>query len=279
MKRMVNYELGIIGSGNMAQAIVRGATAAGFLKAGAIVASDMAPAAREAMARLGATAVEDNAVPAACPRVLLAVKPQQMKDVLSSLAVKPGAGAGVRADATVISIAAGIRTARLDEWLGGRGRIVRVMPNTPMLVGAGMSAVAAGPRATEADLSWTEGLFASSGRTVRVGEELMDAVTAVSGSGPAYLFYLAEAMIAAGVAEGLPADIARTLAAQACLGASKLLIESGEAPEALRARVTSPNGTTHRAIETLDAANVKDAFLRAVRAAAERSRELGRANA
>jgi pyrroline-5-carboxylate reductase len=270
IKSMSEHELGIIGSGNMAQAIVRGVAASGFVPAGRIVASDVAPAQRQRMATLGAEAALDNAVPAACPRVLLAVKPQVMKAIVQSVAAK------VAHDATVISIAAGIRTASLDQWLGGRGHVIRVMPNTPMLVGAGMSAVAAGPRATEADLLWTEKLFASCGKTVRVGEELMDAVTAVSGSGPAYLFYLVEAMIAAGVAEGLLPGTARVLAVQTCLGASKLLIESGEAPEALRAGVTSPGGTTQRAVETMESSGVKTAILRAIRAAAARSRELGK---
>ena len=266
---MSEHELGIIGSGNMAQAIVRGVAVSGFVPPARIVASDVAADQRQRIAELDVTAVEDNAIPAACPRVLLAVKPQVMKAIVQSLA------ANVPLGTTVISIAAGIKTASLDQWLGGRGRIIRVMPNTPVFVGEGMSAVAAGPRATEQDLQWTEKLFASCGRTVRVGEELMDAVTAVSGSGPAYLFYLVEAMIASGVAEGLSPDTARLLACQACLGASKLLMESGEAPESLRARVTSPNGTTQRAIETMDSAGVKDAMVRAFRAAAARSRELG----
>jgi pyrroline-5-carboxylate reductase len=139
-----------------------------------------------------------------------------------------------------------------------------------------MSAVAAGPRAAEDELRWTEQLFASCGRVVRVAEPMIDAVTAVSGSGPAYFFYLAEAMIAAGVAEGLPAETAALLARQTAVGAAKLLSESGEAPETLRARVTSPNGTTQRAIETMDAAGVKAALVHAIRAAAERSRELGK---
>ncbi len=150
------------------------------------------------------------------------------------------------------------------------------MPNTPMLVGCGASAIAAGPRATEDDLRWTERLFAAGGMTCRVDEGLMDAVTAVSGSGPAYFFYLVEAMIAAGAAEGLPADVAASLAAATCAGAGKMLTETGERPEVLRAKVTSPGGTTQRAIETLQRAGVKDALIAAIRAAAAKSRELGR---
>ena len=235
-----------------------------------MVASDPAEARRSRITdELGVRCVADNATPAACPRVLLAVKPQRMADVTADIAgaVSPGA--------LVISIAAGVTGAFLDSHLGGRGRIVRVMPNTPMLAAAGVSAVAAGPRATDEDVRWTERLFAASGRSLVVDEPLLDAVTAVSGSGPAYFFYLVEAMIAAGVAEGLDADVARTLAAHTCAGAGKMLIESSETPEVLRARVTSPGGTTQRAVKTLDAAGVKDKLIDAVRAAAERSRELG----
>ena len=178
-------------------------------------------------------------------------------------------------DAVVVSIAAGITTSYIDERLGGRGRIVRAMPNTPMLVGEGMSALAAGPRATADEIRWTQKLFAASGETCVVAEEQMDAVTAVSGSGPAYFFYLIEAMIAAGAAEGLDAETAAKLARQTCVGAAKLLVESDEPPEGLRARVTSPGGTTQRAVGTLDDAGVKDSLIKAIRAAAQRCRELG----
>jgi pyrroline-5-carboxylate reductase len=267
---MAEPQLGVIGAGNMAEALVRGVLSAGVLEAGDIVAADPDEGRRRLFAdELGVEATADNTVPAGCPRVLLAVKPQVMGDVLD------GFTDAVRADATVISIAAGVPTSLIDGKLGGRGRIVRVMPNTPMLAGAGVSALAAGPRATDDDLAWTRRLLAASGETVTVEENLMDAVTAVSGSGPAYFFYLIEAMVAAGVAEGLASDTAALLAARTCAGAAKLLEATGESPEALRARVTSPGGTTQRAVETLDAAGVKDALITAVRAAAQRSRELG----
>ena len=268
---MGKYELGVIGAGNMAEAALRGAIESGFISAGRIVASDPDPARRERLgAELAIACVTDNASAAACDRILLAVKPQVMADVL--VEISPCVGEG----ATVVSVAAGITTAFLDASLGGKGRIVRVMPNTPMLVGAGISAVAAGPRAADHDLEWTRRLFAASGRALVVEEEMMDAVTAVSGSGPAYFFYLIEAMVAAGVAEGLPPEVALELAGQTCAGAGRLMTRTGEAPDLLRARVTSPGGTTQRAVETLDAAGVKDKLVRAVRAAAQRSRELGK---
>jgi len=268
---MAEYQFGVIGAGNMAEALLRGVIGSNVMSHNSIVASDPLFERRQHMTRqLGVTSVADNLTPAACPRVLLAVKPQVMGDLLEEIAP------AVRDDTTVISIAAGITSSFIDARLAGRGRIVRVMPNAPMLVGAGLAAVAAGPRATGEDVKWTEKLFAACGSSCQVPEELMDAVTAVSGSGPAYFFYLVEAMIAAGVAEGLDPDTAASLAKQTCSGAARLLIETGEPPEGLRARVTSPGGTTQRAIETLEAAGVRDALIRAVRAAARRSRELGR---
>ena len=267
---MAEYKLGVIGAGNMAEALVRGVIGGQFMQADSIVAADPSVERQKVFAdQLGVTCGQDNATAAGCRTVLLAVKPQMMAGVLDGIAD------AVPDDALVISIAAGVKTSLIDEKLSGKGRIVRVMPNTPMLVGAGVSAVAAGPRAIEDDLAMTEKLFGVCSRTCRVTEQMMDAVTAVSGSGPAYFFYLLEAMIAAGIAEGLEGATAATLAAQTCAGAAKLMIESGEKPEVLRARVTSPGGTTQRAIETMDAAGVKDALVEAIRAAAERSRELG----
>lgn len=266
---MSQYELGVIGSGNMAEAIIDGAVAAGVLAADKVVSSDPLEERRRSISsRIGITTVMDNLVPAFCPHVLLAVKPQVIPEVLEQIA------GAVQPDAAVISIAAGVTTSFIDSKLGGVGRIIRVMPNTPMLVGAGVSAIAAGPRATVAQIAWCQKLFAACGKTVAVGEEMMDAVTAVSGSGPAYFFYLIEAMIEAGVAEGLDADVATMLAAATCEGAGKLLSVTGEKPDVLRAQVTSPGGTTQRAIETLEAAGVKEALVKAVRAAAARSREL-----
>ncbi|HUS46530.1 MAG TPA: pyrroline-5-carboxylate reductase [Phycisphaerae bacterium] len=268
---MAEYELGIIGAGNMAEAILRSVLGGNVLTRGAIVASDAKADRRLHVANdIGIRCVQDNLTPAACPRVLLAVKPQVMGEVLDGIAP------AVRPQATVISIAAGVTSQFIDKRLGGRGRIIRVMPNTPMLVGAGISAIASGPRATEDDVKWAQRLFSASGRTVVVAEKLIDAVTAVSGSGPAYFFYLIEAMIEAGVAEGLDRDIASELATQTCAGAAKLLAETKDRPEVLRARVTSPGGTTQAAIEALEAAGVKQALVRAVRAAARRSRELGK---
>ena len=267
---MPAYQLGVIGCGNMAEALLRGVIGANFMQISSIVACDPSLERRKVFNReLRLQVEEDNSAAASAQRVMLAVKPQVMSEVLAAIAPH------VREDALVVSIAAGVTTAQLDAGLGGKGRIIRVMPNTPMLVGAGMSVLAAGPRAEKDDLLWAQKLFAICGLAIVAEEHLLDAVTAVSGSGPAYFFYLIEAMIAAGTAEGLDADVAKLLAVQTCVGAGKLLTETGEPPEGLRARVTSPGGTTQRAIETLDAAAVKDSLTAAIRAAARRSRELG----
>ncbi len=301
---MADYKLGIIGSGNMAEAILSGVVDSGILAANQIIASDVSVDRREVIR----TAVDhmrlkrlnrrssiikaidffrrniifdingnpsfettgNNASAAGCEQIILAVKPQIMGDVLDEIADS------VNDDTLVISIAAGITSSFIDEMLKGKGRIVRVMPNTPMLVNAGMSAIAKGPRATEDDLAWTERIFAACGETVRVTEDKIDAVIAVSGSGPAYFFYLVEAMIHAGVAEGLDESTAKLLAVQTCKGAAELMISTGEKPEELRRRVTSPGGTTEAAIKSMEAAGVKQSLIKAMRACAARSRELGK---
>ena len=268
---MAQHQLGVIGGGNMAEAILRGVIRSGFLDADAIVVSEPLAERREKLAgELGVAVVAENLTAAACPRVLLAVKPQVMGLVLGEIA------SAVRQDATVISIAAGVSTTALDEKLSRRGRIVRVMPNTPVLVGEGVSGIAAGPRATKDDLDWTRGLLvAGGGLAVVVDESQIDALTVVSGCGPAYFFYLVEAMIEAGVAEGLSEELAVQLACRTCLGAGKLLVESSEAPAELRRRVMSPGGVTQRAIERMEADGVGESLVKAIRAAAERSREMG----
>ncbi|MCY2928512.1 MAG: pyrroline-5-carboxylate reductase [Planctomycetota bacterium] len=267
---MAPYTLGVLGFGKMAQAILRGALEVKCLSPTAVVAYDPDEK-QQAAARAMGIALADNAPAAAgCPRVLLAVKPQMMAPVLAQIA------ASVPETATVVSIAAGITAGAIDRGLGGKGRIVRVMPNTPMQVGAGASAIAAGPRAGQADLDWTRELFAAGGLAVVVEERLLDAVTGLSGSGPAYFFYFVEALAAAGVAEGLPPDVAAQLALQTCVGAGRLLARSGKTPQELRVQVTTPGGTTQRALETMDAAGLKAALAQAVHAAVLRSRELGK---
>jgi pyrroline-5-carboxylate reductase len=191
--------------------------------------------------------------------------------------VLPALGAAMRADCLVISVAAGISTGYIERHLGGgrAWRVVRTMPNTPMLVAEGMAAIAPGKHATPADLADARRLFESAASVVEVTEDKLDAVTALSGSGPAYVFYLVEHMIRAGVELGLTPDQARQLATRTAVGACKMLATSQDSPEALRRKVTSPGGTTQAAVTHLEKSGVGPAVVAAIKAADQRSRELG----
>jgi pyrroline-5-carboxylate reductase len=198
------------------------------------------------------------------------------------LAVKPDVAEGAcRALAAtgvtrVLSIVAGVPSARLETALGGEPAVVRAMPNTPALVGAGVTAIAGGAFATSQDLSWAEDVLSAVGTVVRLPERLLDAVTGLSGSGPAYFFLVAEALMEAGVQMGLSREVSRTLVVETMRGSAELLAETGQDPEALRAMVTSPAGTTAAGIRTLESRAVRSAFMEAVAAATERSRNLQR---
>lgn len=205
---------------------------------------------------------------------VLAVKPQVLRDVCASLVPLAAARQPL-----VVSIAAGITSAQLERWLGGSAAVVRAMPNTPALLGAGVTGLYATATVSDAQRTQADTVLASAGRTVWIDDEArMDAVTAVSGSGPAYVFLLAEAMEAAAVAQGLPAEAARTLVVQTLLGASRMLDESGDAPAELRRRVTSPNGTTQAAIESFQADGFEAIVARAIDAATRRGQALSAAN-
>jgi pyrroline-5-carboxylate reductase len=232
---------------------------------------EILPQAREAMSRqFGVTA--HDALPErfdAHEVIVLAVKPQHMRDVARELRTRV-------ATQLLVSIAAGICTRDLSRWLGGYEQIVRVMPNTPALVLAGISALFAMPAVTGDARERAQGILSAVGGTLWVErEELMDAVTAVSGSGPAYVFYFMEAVMRAGEELGLPPEQARRLTLETFFGAASLARQSSEAPGSLRARVTSAGGTTERAVNAMDAAAVKQHLIEAVKQAAERSRELG----
>ncbi len=198
------------------------------------------------------------------------------------LAVKPAdAEAGCRAVAAagsrrVVSIVAGVSIAQLENWIGPGVAVLRAMPNTPAVLGAAASALAGGSLASEEDYSWAETVLSALGIVARLPEYQLDAVTGLSGSGPAYVFLLAEALVEAGVNEGLDREVSRLLAVQTLLGSARLLAETGESPEVLRARVTSPGGTTAAALRVLEAHGFRSSVLEAVAAAAARSRELGR---
>jgi pyrroline-5-carboxylate reductase len=262
--------IGFIGGGNMANALIGGLIGRGFAASALRVVEPNAETAKALESRYGiavsATATREVT---ACDVLVLAVKPQQLKEVAHALAPH-------LTGQLVVSIAAGIRAADLSRWLLGYRRLVRAMPNTPALVRAGITGLYALPEVTPAERDRATEVMAAVGEVVWVEEEAaMDAITAVSGSGPAYVFYFMEALEEAAMAQGLPAAAARQLTRATFAGASRLAAESGEDVALLRARVTSKGGTTERALETMEAEGLKAIVARAVAAAVERSRQLG----
>lgn len=263
------YELGFIGAGNMAEAIIRAAISSDLVPAGGIIVADPSADRRKVAEELGTAVSEHNAdVIAQAKQIVLAVKPQMFATVVPELR-------GLKIDEQIlISIMAGLSTQRIAAAVGGQARVIRVMPNTPLMVGVGMAGVALGEHARQGDEQLAMDLFCAAGKAVVVGEDLIDVVTAVSGSGPAYVFYLAEAMVAAGEAMGLD-EQADLLVRQTILGAAQLLAASPDSAAELRRKVTSPGGTTEAAIHHMDTNDVRDHVFTAVHRAAERSRELG----
>lgn len=261
--------IGVIGGGNMAEALVAGWLSGGRAQAEEVVICEPVAERRaywQATYGVRVSAENTDAL-AGTELVLLAVKPQTMAAALSGLSSATYTGIW-------ISIAAGVPTERLGRSLGRDSRLIRVMPNTPALVGAGVSALCRGGCASEADLAIACGLFEAVGEVLVVEESEIDAVTAVSGSGPAYFFRLVEAMAEGGVALGLSPDKAMRLAAGTLTGAGRLLAQSGVDAAELRRRVTSPGGTTAAALGVMAAADFAGIVVRAELAAAERSREL-----
>lgn len=249
----------------MGEAIVQGLLSSGWALAEEILVVEALPARREELSeRYPGLNVGENSEMGA--DVLLAVKPQDVATALSASSAR---------FPRLLSIAAGVRIEVLQSLLGRECRVLRAMPNTPALLGAGMAALAAGPGSAENDLAWAKGILSAVGKVVVVEEELMDAVTGVSGSGPAYLFLVAEAMIAAGVEAGLEPEVADTLTRQTLLGSAMLLAEGEDTPEQLRVNVTSPGGTTAEALQVFEEAGLRDIFREAILAATERSKELG----
>ena len=262
--------LGIIGCGKMGRALLGGILEAGIVSPTDVYVYDAYPeAAAAAVAELGVHAADSNAaVVERAGTVLLCVKPQTFSTMLGEL--------GGARDRLLISIAAGIRIGTMEAATGGMHRIVRVMPNTPSLVGRGAAAYALGTAATEADARLTESLLSSVGYVTRVTEDLIDAVTAVSGSGPAYVFLLVESMVRAGVELGLDERTALELSIHTVAGAAELMLRTGESPAKLRENVTSPNGTTFAALESFRANGFDRIVAEALRAARDRGVELGK---
>ncbi|WP_076603298.1 pyrroline-5-carboxylate reductase [Aromatoleum tolulyticum] len=262
--------ISFLGGGNMASALIGGMLERGFAAADIQVVELQEDGRKRLAERFGVRAVGavDDAL-LDCDVLVLAVKPQQMKAALAPLA-------GRLARQVVVSIAAGLRLADIGRWLGGYAGLVRVMPNTPALIGAGVSGLYADPSVDAAGRAAAERVLAAVGSTVWIADETqMDAVTAVSGSGPAYVFHFIEALEAAGASLGFDAATARKLAIDTVLGAAKLAAGSDEAPGVLRERVTSKGGTTEAALASMKASGFFDAIVTAVKAAEVRGRELG----
>lgn len=262
-------KIGFIGGGNMAAAMVGGLLRKGFQAADITVAEPVAER-RAWLSHEYAILVEESA--AACLQadiIVLAVKPQQLQAVLSPLP-------NLQARQLVLSVAAGVRAADIGRWLQGHAAVARAMPNTPALVGEGATGLYALPGVSAEQRAWASRIMEAVGTVVWVEEEaLIDAVTAISGSGPAYVFYFIEALEEAGIELGLPADTARRLALQTFLGASTLAVKDGTPPAELRARVTSKGGTTERGLQALADGGVRETVLKAARAAAQRAHEMG----
>jgi pyrroline-5-carboxylate reductase len=268
---MSGTTIGFLGAGKMATALAKGFLRAGLVKSSNLFASDVAKGALDAFsAETQATVSTTNTATVTAADILfLAVKPDQVADVLQQL--KPTLDPSRH---LLISIAAGVSLARLEAAAPGQ-RFIRVMPNTPALVGASASAFSAGSLATAADTTLARKLLSSVGIAFEVKEKLLDAVTGLSGSGPAYAFMMIEALADGGVAAGLPRTIAQQLAAQTLLGAARMVLETGEHPGALKDAVCSPGGTTIEAVHELEKGGLRAALITAVRASAEKSKKLG----
>lgn len=261
--------IAFLGGGVMGEAIIAGLIASGAVSASQIAVIEPREERRSELAAAHGVDVfarAHEALPADV--VVLAVKPQVIEEVVSDIA-------GLVGDAVVVSIAAGVSTARLEALLPAGAHVVRVMPNTPAMVGAGMAIVSGGSEATDADVALVEALFSAVGKAVVVDERHQDAATAISGSGPAYFALVIDAMARAGVAHGLTRAVAEQLAVQTMLGTAQMIERTGMHPGALMDGVASPGGTTIAAVNRLEAGGVRAAFAEAVGAAVARAKELG----
>jgi pyrroline-5-carboxylate reductase len=263
--------IGFLGAGKMAAALARGFVRAGLVTARQVIASDPSEAARAAFAKeVGAKTTASNPEVTKFADVLvLAVKPDQVSTVLADVRDH------FTAKHCLISIAAGMPLAKLEAGLGAGARLIRVMPNTPALVGASATAFALGKSARPEDGELAQKLFSAIGLAFQVKEALLDAVTGLSGSGPAYVCLFIEGLSDGGVAAGLPREVATRLAAQTVMGSAKMVLETGLHPGVLKDMVTSPGGTTIEGLHELEKGRLRGTLISAVRAAAEKSRKLG----
>jgi len=268
---MLDRKIAFLGAGNMAEALIKGLLRAQLTQPENILATGRRKERLDTLARTYPIRVTTDNIAAAqeADILVLSVKPQAMGKLLSQIAPT------VDVHKLIISVAAGVPIAALERKLGAGARIIRTMPNTPALVGTGACAISPGEHATEEDLKTAGALFDAVGITTVVDENLLDAVTGLSGSGPAYIFLVIEALSDAGVKVGLPRYTALKLAAQTVLGSAKLLIETGEHPGHLKDQVTSPGGTAIAGLHTLEAGGLRHTLINAVEAATRRAKELG----
>ena len=268
----MSFELVIIGGGRMGSALATGLLGARWCEPERVAIVESAVSQRELLQErfAGVTVVASLELEHVSPStgVVLCVKPDYAEGV-ARVAAACGA-------TRLLSVVAGLSSARIEAVFSAPVAVVRAMPNTPVLVGKGASAIAGGSQVTAADLDWAESILSAVGTVVRVSERHLDAVTGLSGSGPAYLYLVVEAMIEAGVHQGLSREVSRQLVVATFEGSAALLAQSGESPEELRAQVTSPGGTTAAGLRMLEGRAVRAAFLEAVAGATERSRQLGR---
>jgi pyrroline-5-carboxylate reductase len=259
-----------IGCGNMGSVLISGTLSSGLISKDKVLVTDIRPERLEYIReREGISITEKNREAVEKSDVIvLAVKPQVIGKVLSEIRDV------VTGDKVIISIAAGITTGFIEEALGKEVPVVRVMPNTPCLVKTGASGISPGKYAGEQEETIAEEMFRGVGIVVKVPEQMLDAVTALSGSGPAYIFYIIESLIEAGMEMGLSEDDARKLVSQTVLGAARMFVETGESPQVLRAKVTSPGGTTEAALKYLEEKGFQKILIAAVKEAAKRSKEL-----
>jgi pyrroline-5-carboxylate reductase len=268
-KRKTSPVIAILGAGKMGEALLSGLLRAGRPPARILAVARRAQRATELAERYGVKAASAAEAAKVADILVLTVKPQDMAGLLDEIATSVPAGR------LVISVAAGITTSFIERRLAEDVPVVRVMSNTPVLVDEAMSVISAGSHATDEHLRLTEELLRPVGRVIRIPESQQDAATALSGSGPAYVYYLVEAMVDAGILLGMPRQTALEMVTQAVYGAATMLRDSGEHPVILREAVTSPGGTTISAVRELERHRVRAAFLAAIEAARDRGRELG----
>lgn len=267
---MTMDKIGFIGGGNMAEALIRGLVDSGVAATSIMVAELMAERREFLHQTYGVVTTDDSSQLVQKQQlIILAVKPQALEAALNPVAEH------FDADKCLVSILAGVETSRLEALLGGQPRVVRVMPNTPALIGVGAAGLCGGRHATAADVTAATQLFAAVGVVEVVAESLLDAVTGLSGSGPAYVYTFIEALADGGVLEGLPRDVSLKLAAQTVVGAAQMVLDGDDHPAVLRDRVCSPAGTTIAAVQSLEQGNFRATLMAAVSAASQRSKELG----